>query len=34
LIFVAEKLGFKTQAAIISSDELEKLNAPVILQLN
>jgi len=25
LIFVAEKLGFKTQAAIISSDELEKL---------
>lgn len=34
LIFVAEKLGFKTQAAVITSAELEKLNGPVILQLN
>ncbi len=34
LIFVAEKLGFKTQAAVVSATELEKLNGPVILQLN
>ena len=34
LIFVAEKLGFKSQAAIVSATELEKLNGPVILQMN
>jgi predicted double-glycine peptidase len=34
LIFVAEKLGFKTQAAVVSATELEKLNGPVILQMN
>ncbi len=34
LIFVAEKLGFKTQAAVVSAAELEKLNGPVILQMN
>ena len=34
LIFVAEKLGFKTAVAVISAAELEKLSGPVILQLN
>jgi predicted double-glycine peptidase len=34
LIFVAEKLGFKSQAAVVAISELEKLNGPVILQMN
>jgi predicted double-glycine peptidase len=34
LIYVAEKLGFKSQAAVIDIAELQKLNGPVILQLN
>ena len=34
LSFVAESLGFETQAAIIEASELEKLNGPVIIQLN
>lgn len=34
LSFVAEALGFNTQAAIIEVTELEKLNGPVIVQLN
>lgn len=33
LIFVAEKLGFKAQAAVVSPEELDKLSGPVIVQL-
>lgn len=34
LIYVADKLGFKSQAAVVDIAELQKLSGPVILQLN